>query len=104
MKKDRKTNKEEDQNTDESTASTLGSMISWGVCICMVLVGLAFLITPANIFYVFTGILSLLLAAVVCPYITARTKEIPYLSWYDRHKAVVVISLAVLLVVMLFLA
>ncbi len=91
-----------DKNTEEEGVSWLGPMLLWGLCICMLLFGIAFIVTARNAFYVLTGLLGLLLAAMLCPYIAERTKDLPALRGYYRFRAIIIILLFVLLFVMLF--
>ncbi len=94
----------EDQSTDKSIASTVGTMFLWAICFCMALFGLAFLVSAVNIFYVIVGILGLILAVMTCPYITSKTKGLSWLRWYYKAKVPIVIALFVLVFVLLYVS
>ncbi len=100
--KSQSTEKQKDESTDELGVSWLGPMLLWALCLCMLLFGIAFLVTARNVFYILTGLLGLILAAMLCPYITERTRDLSFLSGYYRFRVIIIILLFVLLFVMIF--
>ncbi len=91
------------QSTARTAASVFKNVVLWIVCILLFVVGIAYISTGFNIFYILSGIIALVLAAMACPLITSKTKEIPALKGYYRMKSLAVVLLIVLLLIFLML-
>ena len=79
-------------------------LLKWVLTVFLALLGMgSLLMVDTGIRYLFTGILELLLAAMACPPLTAKTRDIGALAAYYRFKApIAVVLTVVMLLVMTF--
>ena len=101
--KERQEQQEKITKAAKATTSVVKNVILWVITLFWLLTLLGCILAFPNPLYIVVGIISLLFAAMACPVITERTRNIEKLSTYYTYKKLIVIALVIVFVVIVMI-
>lgn len=101
--KERQEQQEKITKVAKATTSVVKNVILWVITLFWLLTLLGCILAFPNPLYIVVGIISLLFAAMACPVITERTRNIEKLSTYYTYKKLIVIALVIVFVVIVMI-